>query len=113
MASLPSAVDRLRKHLASAIPDGGDRRTADALLVDVINSLHNGGGEDDEPEGKRQDPTLTSVVGGRGYDARPNLGGLGLDRFAFERRVAPKRTSAGLDAVLKGAVAPGRAEMVR
>jgi len=108
MASLPAAVDKLRRHLRGAIPDNGDLQLADGYLLDVINSIPDDPDSDvGEPEGKRR---TASGETPRAADWRGNVG---LDSglaFVFDTRT--RRSPAGLEDILKHG-APPRVETVR
>jgi len=72
MASLPAAVDKLRRHLRGAIPDDGDLQLADSYLLDLLNSLHDAPDSDvGEPEGERRTASGETPSAGRtALDAR-------------------------------------------
>jgi hypothetical protein len=100
MASkLPGAVDKLRRHLRDAIPDGDDLQQADKYILDLLNSLHDNGESDDNEGGEEQGKRLTpsgqepSVAGRTGFDYR---GAVGLDHaFVADRRPRSRPMPAG------------------
>jgi hypothetical protein len=108
MASrLPGAVDTLRKHLRDAIPDNNDLQMADGMILDLVNSLHDGPDDDvGEAEGRKVD------AAGRvaGEDSMPP--GMGLDR-AIWPSARPQGAPLGLRKLFAAYPAPPLASSVR
>jgi hypothetical protein len=103
---LAASVARLRAHLRDAVPDNGDLQQADAMVLDVINSMHDDSDDVGEAEGKKVDATGRIA----GEDRMPF--GMGLDRAIAGGR-APEKAPLGMRKLFEQFPAPRAANSVR
>ena len=117
MASkLPGAVDKLRRHLRDAIPDGDDLQQADQYILDLLNSLHdNGDDEGGEAQGERLTASGQAASSGAGRTGFDHRGAVGLDHaFIADRRPRSRPMADGvLKKLLDEQMAPKSAGSVR
>jgi hypothetical protein len=98
------AVGALREHMGEAMSPE-DCAEGDRLLLELLRSLGQGG-EEDEGEGERRDPALTSA-----QDLRAPR--MGLDRALSGGPVRSQRRGSAVSKMLGGYTTPRNAGSIR